>query len=396
MGDSSQVSQSSSVGGILAPVELVDFFAEYWEQKPLHIARSADNPFSELVDVGVIESLLSTHSLVFPNVQLSQAGQVIPVDEYTDENRAIVSERIIERYRSGSTIIISHAHKLHCALMNLCREVQAGLLMPCQTNVYLSPPGNQGFNPHFDTHDVFILQVSGKKTFSFYDGGAQLPTSADRFDSSVHTVGDKTEEIELNAGDTLYIPRGFVHDALADKDLASLHITLGVYPVLLHTLVNQLISTAMQNDSRLRSSVISLPNVLTSIESVSETIKNTLADHVTEQSIVDALSTLHDAAALDAKQNLAGQLVNHCAEPVNPHSELSINPLAVMSCARQGDTVILRTHGSVQQYRDPMGSAVEWLQNQTGITVKEIPGLSDHQQLALVEQLLNYNVLVRC
>lgn len=36
-------------------------------------------------------------------------------------------------------------------------------------------------------------------------------------------------EVTLEAGDLLYFPRGFIHQAFADKDAHSLHITLSVY-----------------------------------------------------------------------------------------------------------------------------------------------------------------------
>jgi ribosomal protein L16 Arg81 hydroxylase len=35
--------------------------------------------------------------------------------------------------------------------------------VPAQTNIYLSPPNAQGFGTHFDSHDVFVLQVAGSK-----------------------------------------------------------------------------------------------------------------------------------------------------------------------------------------------------------------------------------------
>ena len=30
-----------------------------------------------------------------------------------------------------------------------------------QVNAYLTPPDSRGFNKHFDTHDVFVLQILG-------------------------------------------------------------------------------------------------------------------------------------------------------------------------------------------------------------------------------------------
>lgn len=373
---------------IIDPIDSADFFANYWAQKPLHIARTNSNPFSPLIDIQAIETLLSTQSLSFPSVQLSHSGQIIPVDEYTDDNRLIVAERIVQRYQAGSTIVMSHAHKLHPPLMEFCRLVHAQFRMPCQTNVYLSPPGKQGFNPHHDTHDVFILQVSGKKTFSFYQGGAELPTRHDQFNSEVHAVGDKTEEIELNAGDTLYIPRGFVHDALAHDDVASLHITLGVYPVLVHTLATQVINHAMQTDVRLRASL----DMALSRKDMADQLKAILLETIDEAVVADALATVNDENALDAKQSVVGQLT---LGTVAESSVYSVNTNAVISLDELGEQCVLRVHGSILEFDNALLKPIEWLLAQTQIRPTDIPDLNANQQRALVERLHSLNVLQR-
>ena len=37
------------------------------------------------------------------------------------------------------------------------------------TNMYLTPPGTQGFAPHYDDVEVFILQLEGKKHWRVYE-----------------------------------------------------------------------------------------------------------------------------------------------------------------------------------------------------------------------------------
>ena len=39
----------------------------------------------------------------------------------------------------------------------------------------LTPEGAQGFDPHFDTHEVFVLQVEGHKHWRLYGPGRVLP-----------------------------------------------------------------------------------------------------------------------------------------------------------------------------------------------------------------------------
>jgi lysine-specific demethylase/histidyl-hydroxylase NO66 len=35
--------------------------------------------------------------------------------------------------------------------------------------MYLTPPGTQGFAPHYDDVEVFILQLEGKKRWRLYE-----------------------------------------------------------------------------------------------------------------------------------------------------------------------------------------------------------------------------------
>ena len=96
-----------------------------------------------------------------------------------------------------------------------------------QTNIYLSPPNAQGFKTHFDSHDVFVLQVSGSKLWTLYDTAIALPLRGQAFDPDKHNAGPPTREFTLHAGDLFYCPRGLFHSARS-TDENSLHITLGL------------------------------------------------------------------------------------------------------------------------------------------------------------------------
>lgn len=392
-----QTSTETPAGGVLEPVDHAEFFTKYWEQQPLHIARSSNNPFEKLIDVSAIEKLMSTNELFFPSIQLSHAGKSIPVSEYTDDVNKIVAGRVVDRYRRGSTIVITHAHKLRNELMELCRSVQRSFMMRCQTNVYLSPAGNQGFNPHFDTHDVFILQISGRKTFNFYSGGTHFPTSADRFDRDIHQVGSKTESIDLSAGDTLYIPRGFVHDAVANQDEPSLHVTLGVYPILMHELLQELTHISIETDADMRKAVPqSLWTSTASRTPIAEQLRKVMLDQLSENNLNLALSRLLDSMALDAKPDSHKSLHMATAQPISFSSELWVNHEAILQFERTGNILKLRTFGAVLEFNEPFSASVEWLMSRSKVMLKDIPGLDNSQQTALAEQLLeNAIVLVR-
>jgi len=380
--------------GVLEPVSKEEFFSDYWEKQPLHIARSSGNPFENLISVSAIEDLLSTNELYYPSVQLSQAGQTIPAQDYTNENNKIVSGRVTERYHRGSTIVLTHMHKRQKELMSLCRNVQRSFMMQCQTNVYLSPAGNQGFNPHFDTHNVFILQVDGSKTFNFYSGGSRYPTSADSFNSEIHEVGIQTESIALSAGDTLYIPRGVTHDAIASNDNASLHVTLGVYPILMHELLQEMLHIGIASDENLRKSI---PQALwlseDSTTSTEGQLSSILHRHINEDVVRLALSRLRDNVALEASKDCQNAIHAAKDQPLQSCSVVQVHSGSILQLERLADTLKLRTYGAVLEFIDPFGSAVEWLAEHPDCKADAIPTLDSDQRMALLEKLREHDIV---
>jgi hypothetical protein len=99
-----------------------------------------------------------------------------------------------------------------------------------QANAYCTPASAQGFAVHHDTHDVFVLQVSGHKRWRIYEPVVELPLRDQRWSANTaNAVGEPLHDITLRAGDTLYVPRGWPHEATA-AEADSLHVTVGLHP----------------------------------------------------------------------------------------------------------------------------------------------------------------------
>jgi hypothetical protein len=96
-----------------------------------------------------------------------------------------------------------------------------------QANAYYTPRGSQGLPVHHDTHEVISLQVAGEKRWLVYEPVLELPLKNQRYRSALGAPGDPLLDVTLRAGDTMYLPRGWLHQALT-SDFDSLHITVGV------------------------------------------------------------------------------------------------------------------------------------------------------------------------
>lgn len=376
---------------LLSPVTREQFFRDYWEAQPLHVSRQSAGYFASLLTTADIETAVTTQELYFPRLQLTQKGISIEVSDYADAQQRILGLRLMQMHAQGATLVLSQAQQLFPDLNRLCREATQLMKMRCQANVYWSPAGNQGFDAHYDTHDVFILQVSGDKTFNFYDQGVDLPFVEDHFDRSAIESVQPTDAIRLQAGDTLYIPRGLVHDAIAE-DNGSLHITLGVFADVARDLLKGLVQVAAESDRRFRQSSLFLNDDHADVLAQVKTLTAELADpHL----LREVLRRQQEDLALEMPQDAVGAVdMIRVSESLQPETMLKLKPDAVISQQRDGGTLFLQCFGSSLEFGEPMTSAM--LQVLTGepFCADSLTMLSDEQRLALCKQLLRDNLLV--
>jgi lysine-specific demethylase/histidyl-hydroxylase NO66 len=96
-----------------------------------------------------------------------------------------------------------------------------------QANAYYTPRDSKGLAVHHDTHDVFVLQVAGHKRWLVYEPVFPLPLKQQRYRQELGGPGEPVHDVTLHPGDTLYLPRGWLHEAVTSAT-NSLHITVGV------------------------------------------------------------------------------------------------------------------------------------------------------------------------
>jgi hypothetical protein len=136
-------------------------------------------------------------------------------------------EAVLGDMRAGSTLVLDQLHHREPKLGLLCRALAAELGHRFQTNLYLTPSSGKGFKPHWDNHDVFILQTVGSKNWKIEKQRRVFPGKNDTMSDEDRELRGDLDSFVLEQGDLIYIPRGFVHAAECGSE-PSLHITLGV------------------------------------------------------------------------------------------------------------------------------------------------------------------------
>ena len=221
----------------LDPVSAAGFFDEYWEQRPLVIPRGERERFTPLLEVTEIERLVCEAGMRMPAFRLVRDGSPLPPSDYTDDipwrpgsfSQIASVERLAAEFAAGATLVLQALHLWRPAVAVYCRGLEMRLGFPVQANAYLTPTAAQGFAVHHDTHDVFVLQVAGRKRWRLFEPRLELPLKDQRWSADLGDVGTPIDEVTLEAGDTLYVPRGWPHEAETSSEEA-LHLTIGLHP----------------------------------------------------------------------------------------------------------------------------------------------------------------------
>ena len=211
---------------LIDPLPTAEFERRYYEQRLAHIQRRASPYYAALLSVTDLDTVLGTHSTAHPDISLVRGDGDVSRGEYTNNAGRIQPLDVASLFDDGATVIFRQLQERVPTLARLCVALGRRFSSRVQTNVYLTPPGAQGFAPHWDTHDVFVLQISGTKRWTIYDTKVSLPLRGQRFERGT-PPGRVSDEFELGPGSAIYVPRGLMHSARS-TDQASLHITLGL------------------------------------------------------------------------------------------------------------------------------------------------------------------------
>lgn len=243
---------------IVRPVEVPDFMSDYWEKQPMCVNRREPNYFKALISVADIDEMLRTNLIEYTK-NIDVTSYVDGVREtHNPEGRALPSS-VWDFYRDGCSIRLLNPQTYIPNVRKLNAALQEHFHCMTGANVYLTPPNSQGFAPHYDDIEGFVLQVEGKKIWRLYAPRTanDLLARVSSGNFSPEEIGEPIMEKILEPGDLLYFPRGTIHEARTVPGSHSLHITLSVYQKtsygdLLEILLPQALQKAIDTDIELR------------------------------------------------------------------------------------------------------------------------------------------------
>ena len=205
-----------------------EFFEQYYERRPLLYTADQPGRFDDLITIARLDSRIAEIDLAEGMLMLVNARDPIQPEDYV--NGTMIDRVAVARlYRAGATVVFNQLQNSDRKMADFCRRMERLFGCHVQTNLYLTPSNEQGFKTHYDNHDVFILQIAGEKKWKVYGDPAATPYRGERFDSDTDKPGAEELIFTLKAGDVVYIPRGYFHDAVNEHESdPSLHITVGL------------------------------------------------------------------------------------------------------------------------------------------------------------------------
>lgn len=222
---------------------------------------------AELFTPAMIDGMLADHALAYPLFAMSRNGARLPGRHYTSARRAPRAvtrditrdlpdlRAIRDQMAGGSTLILEQLHRTCRPVASFCRRLSYELSRPVWATAYLTPANAQGFGLHYDTHGVFVLQCSGRKTWDVYPPILPFPLDAQRWREEALSAEDRRAlkqrgphaRYELGPGDVLWIPRGWLHDVFTTGH-ASLHVSLSIPELSRYQVVTQLLEALADSE----------------------------------------------------------------------------------------------------------------------------------------------------
>ncbi|MFI0975936.1 JmjC domain-containing protein [Streptomyces sp. NPDC021093] len=215
------------------------FAGNQWQREPaVFTPETLASPF----DLDELDAAFDSGLLRTPYLEMVRSDKVtVPPAAYTTSR--LVSgaahhgfadrAKVVALLRAGATLLLRYVDQWHGPTRDLVARLSEETGRHVEAFFFVTPVGGQGLAVHRDDADVFVLQVSGHKTWYVHDA----PTVADW--SLGELPDDERSKLLLQSvlepGSVLYVPRGFAHRAVGAAGLSA-HLSLTIRDISLQDL----------------------------------------------------------------------------------------------------------------------------------------------------------------
>jgi len=378
-----------SLQTLIAPIPEAEFRAQYWEQKPLVIQRENPGYYGDLFTLDDFDAAIARapEYVKLANAETKKNASYKPVVQGM--------EAVLADMRAGGTLVLDQLHKTDPKLSLLCRGLALELGHRFQTNLYLTPPRGKGFTPHWDNHDVFILQVLGSKHWKIEKTRRELPEPGKYMGDEGRELRGEVISCTLRQGDLIYIPRGFVHAAECGEE-PSLHVTYGVTAFFFDELLSAAIKLARQRDESL-AAALPLGFMRGSGEDLVKRMKAALLEMTDEKFLAEVVEHYRDDLVRTFALDISGQVRDFFRpRPVTLDDVVGPRPGSVYRMHMDEESVRVNFGARTITFLGLFREALDFALNTPAFAVREVKGdLADEERVVFIERLLEEGMVIR-
>ncbi|HKI41003.1 MAG: cupin domain-containing protein [Mycobacterium sp.] len=373
------------------------FLEKIWTATHYHVKRHAADYFDSLLrGPSAVDELLRLFRNEPTAVRLMRGKDKKSGSEsYRLADGSLDLVGIRSDFADGFTIVVDGVERYVRAIASLTQSIEAELNFPVQVNAYITPPGSRGLVPHYDDHDVLILQIDGSKIWHLYEGVHIPPHEMQRRDKAVPPDGlPPPIDLRLEVGDVLYLPRGLVHAADTGAQ-PSVHLTVGVHtPTAIALAIGALHSLSFRDDrlnAQLPPRHLDDPDVRASLSALLRDAVNAIED---PGAVAGGLDTLADVLVRRGPCPPVGPI----SEPTGVDGQTRVKKYQPLYSwvNTVADGVVLQFAGVSITAGPDHEAAMRFLSKSAEpFRVRDLPGLGAEQQIQLARSLLVSGFLVR-
>jgi len=218
---------------VIAPLTREAFLRDYWTRQFL-VSKGKPGRFAGLFSWDELNAILEQHRLHPPRFRLLHDGRNVDAFRYSTPSAGgvprINAGKLAACLASGATMVLDGMEELTPNVRRLTASFRDSLHASNHVNLYAGWHGQKGLDLHFDTQEVMVMQVSGRKRWQVFKPTRVNPLPDDE-EAAPRPSAPPAWEGVLEDGDMLYIPRGWWHVAFPLNE-PSLHLTVATEPPL--------------------------------------------------------------------------------------------------------------------------------------------------------------------
>ncbi|MEE3749938.1 cupin domain-containing protein [Mycobacterium intracellulare] len=383
----------SSLAWLLHPVPVEVFLDEIWARRHHHVPRGEPGYFDGLLP-SAVDELLEQMRPEPSAVRLVKGGQDKDPASYRRGDGSLDPARARDGLADGYTIVLNGLERYSRAVAALSHSLEVELNFPTRVNAYVTPPDSTGFVPHYDPHDVLVLQIQGSKT---WHASTDAPVPAHEIGSRKGVGTDEPSsatDVRLRAGDVLYLPRGQVHSAETHAE-PSVHLTIGLHAPTVLTLVTHALYALSLRDPGLHTRLP--PRHLDDAgvrAGLGDLVRDALRTLEGPELVADGLGALEDVLVRRGRCPPVGRVSDTVG--IDAQTLVRKHQPLYARVTRVADRVVLQfAQLSVAAGLDHEAAMRFLVSSTEPFRVGELPGLSAPQRTGLAQTLLLNGFLAR-